>query len=257
MMILDQPLARRSKVNSWRVIFAAAGFFLVGAFGGGAAAQSVAPIPAPAPAGIPASAAPVAAPPATPAKQPAAQENANATKTAKKHKVFTDDDVFALRAKGGLANDDDAGSAMIYGAIGACDANCEQEIKEKLEITPEQEGEWKLQLTAARREIGEDRVWRDIYAKGQQIMHNVCNLRVQIQNTAVPSGNDYQSRLERAKQQKMFEDEATAMGQQMSNSIAAMNQHIVQFSAREPVRAAMMAAIGERVFNDCPDSGGK
>jgi len=43
----------------------------------------------------------------------------------------------------------------------------------------------------------------------------------------------------------------------MSNSIAAMNQHIVQFSAREPVRATMMAAIGERLFNDCPDGEGK
>jgi hypothetical protein len=239
MMILDQPLAGVGRVNSWRAIFAIAGFFLAGAFGSGVAAQSVAPIAVP------------------PAKADAAQENPNATKTTKKHKVFTDDDVFALRAKGGLANDDDAGSAMIYGAIGACDANCEREIKEKLEITPEQEGEWKLQLTAARREIGEDRVWREIYAKGQQTMRTVCALRVQIENASAPSGSDYQSRLERAKQQKMFEDEATAMGQQMSNSIAAMNQHIVQFSAREPVRAAMMTAIGERLFNDCADGGGK
>ena len=257
MMILDQPLAGASKMNSRRVIFAVGGLFLAGAFGGGVAAQSVAPIPAAVPAAVPASPAPVAVPPATPAKPSVAQENPNATKTAKKHKVFTDDDVFALRAKGGLANDDDAGSAMIYGAIGACDADCEQEIKAKLEITPEQEGEWKLQLTAARREIGEDRPWRELYAKGQQTMRTVCALRVQIENASAPSGNDYQSRLERAKQQKMFEDEATAMGQQMSNSIAAMNQHIVQFSAREPVRATMMAAIGERLFNSCPDGGGK
>jgi hypothetical protein len=252
-MILEQPLAGASNMNSWRAIFAVAGFFLAGAFGGGAA-QSVALIPAPA---ATASAAPVAVPPATPAKSPAAQEGPNATKTPKKHKVFTDDDVFALRGKGGLANDDDAGSAMIYGAIGACDADCEQEIKEKLEITPEQEGEWKLQLTAARREIGEDRAWRDIYAKGQQTMRTVCALRVQIENASAPSGNDYQSRLERAKQQKMFEDEEVAMGQQMENGIAAMNQHIVQFSAREPVRATMMAAIGERLFNNCPDGAGK
>jgi len=256
-MILNQPLAGASKMNWRRVILAVAGFFLAGAFGGGVAAQSVAPIPAPAPAAMPASPAPIAAPPATLAKPPAAQESPNAAKTPKKHKVFTDDDVFALRAKGGLANDDDAGSAMIYGAIGACDSECEQEIKEKLDITPEQEGEWKLQLTAARREIGEDRAWRELYTKGQQTMRTVCALRVQIQNAAVPSGNDYQSQLERAKQQKMFEGEATAMGQQMSNSIAAMNQHIVQFSAREPVRATMMAAIGERLFNDCPDGEGK
>jgi len=257
MMILDRTLAGAGRMNSWRAIFAVAGFFLVGALGSSVGAQSMAPIPAAVPAAVPASPAPVAVPPATPAKPSVAQENPNATKTAKKHKVFTDDDVFALRAKGGLANDDDAGSAMIYGAIGACDADCEQEIKAKLEITPEQEGEWKLQLTAARREIGEDRPWRELYAKGQQTMRTVCALRVQIENASAPSGNDYQSRLERAKQQKMFEDEATAMGQQMSNSIAAMNQHIVQFSAREPVRAAMMAAIGERLFNDCADGGGK
>lgn len=254
-MILNRAFAAAREIHSRRAIFALAGFFLAGAIGNGVAAQTVAPITAPA--AMPARpASPIAVLPATPEKQPAAQENSNGTKVPKKKKVFTDDDVYALRAKGGLANDDDAGAAMIYGAMGACDADCEEEIKEKLEITPEQEGEWKLQLTAARREIGEDRIWREIYSKGQQTMRTVCGLRAQIQNAVVPSGNDYQSRLERAKQQKMFEDDETAMGQQMSNAIAAMNQHIAQFSAREPVRATMMAAIGERLFNDCPDSGG-
>jgi hypothetical protein len=256
MMIPERSEARTGNMNSRRAIFAVAGFFLVGALGRGVAAQAMAPIPAPA--AMPASpAAPVAVAPVTAAKQPAAQENASATKAPKKKKVFTDDDVSALRAKNHLANDEDGGSTTIYGAMGACDADCEEEIKQKVDITPGQEGEWKLQLTAARREIGEDRIWRDIYAKGQQTMRTVCNLRVQIQNAVVPSGNDYQSQLERAKQQKMFEDEETAMGQQMANSVAAMNQHITQFSASEPVRATMMAAIGERLFNDCPDGGGK
>ena len=222
-------------------------------FGGGVAAQSVAPVPAPvaAPAAMPASpAAPIAVPAAavapTPTKQAAAQDNANAAKAAKKKKVFTDDDVSALRAKSRLANDDAPDSAMIYGAVGACDAECEEE------------GEWKLQLTAARREIGEDHAWRELYAKGQQTMRTVCGLRAQIENARVPSGGDYQSRLERAKQQKMFEDEAAMMNQQMANGVAAMNQHTAQFSEREPVRAGIMAVIGERLFNgDCPDDGGK
>jgi hypothetical protein len=255
-MILDHAAAHTRTLNSWHAIFAMAGFLLAGAFGSGAAAQTMAPTPAAAvnPANA---AAPIAVPPAMSSKQPAAQDNSNATKTSKKRKVFTDDDVYALRAKGGLANDDDAGSAMIYGAIGACDADCELEVKQKMGITPAQEGEWKLQLTAARREIGEDSRWRELYAKSQQTMRTVCALRVQIENASVPSGNDYQSRLERAKQQKMFEDEEVAMGQQMANGIAAMNQHIVQFSAREPVRATMMAAIGERLFNNCPDGAGR
>ena len=258
MMILNRVGRDASRMNFWRASFAVAGFMFAGALGSGVGAQSVAPAPAPAPAAMPASAAtPIAAPPATSTKQGGGQDNSGTTKTAKKRKVFTDDDVFALRAKGGLANDDDGGSAMIYGAIGACDAECEQEIKVKLGISPAQEGEWKLQLTAARREIGEDHAWRELYAKGQQTMRTVCGLRAQIENASVPSGDDYQSRLERAKQQKMFEDEEVAMGQQMANSIAAMNQHILQFSAREPVRATMMAAIGERLFNDCPDGGGK
>lgn len=88
-------------------------------------------------------------------------------------------------------------------------------------------------------------------------MHDVCVLRTQIENAAVPSGNDYQSRVERAKVQKMFADEEEGMGQRMANDVAAMNQHIAPFSASEPVRATMMAAIGERVFNDCPDGEGK
>jgi hypothetical protein len=257
MMIPERSAGRTGNMNLRRAILPVAGFFLAGALNGGVAAQSVAPIPPPAPAAMPASAAaPIAVPPATPAKQAASQDNSTAPKAPKKHKVFTDDDVSALRAKSHLANDEDGGAATIYGATGACDADCEAEVKEKLGITPEQEGEWKLQLTAARREIGEDHAWATLYAKGQQTMRNVCTLRTQIANAAVPSGNDYQSQLERAKQQKMFDDEAAAMGQQMENSIAAMNQHITPFSASEPVRATMMAAIGERLFSDCPDSGG-
>jgi hypothetical protein len=255
MMIRKQMLAGALKMNSRRAILGLAGFLLAGGLGGGVAAQSVAPVPAPA--AMPASpAAPIAVPTATPAKPAATQDNSSAPKPPKKKKVFTDDDVSALRAKSHLANDEDGGSATIYGAMGACDADCEAEVKEKLGITPEQEGEWKLQVTAARREIGEDHTWAALYAKGQQTMRNVCTLRTQIANAAVPSGNDYQSQLERAKQQKMFEDEATAMGQQMANSVAAMNQHITPLSASEPVRAAMMAAIGQRLFNDCPDGGG-
>lgn len=225
-MIPERSAACTGNMNSLRAIFAAAGFFFVGALSGGIAAQSVAPIPAPAamPAS-PAPAAPIAAPAAAPAKQVAAQDNANATKAPKKKKVFTDDDVSALRAKSHLANDD-SGTAVIYGAVGACDADCEEEVKEKLGITPEQEGEWKLQVTAARREIGEDHAWTALYARGQHTMHDVCVLRTQIENAAVPSGNDYQSRVERAKVQKMFEDEEEAMGQRMANDVAAMNQHL-------------------------------
>ncbi len=256
MMIPERSEARTGNMNSRRAIFAMAGFFLAGALSGGVAGQSVAPISPPVPAAMPASAAaPIAVPPATPAKQAASQENSSAPKAPKKRKVFTDDDVSALRAKSHLANDEDGGSATIYGAMGACDADCEAEVKEKLGITPDQEGEWKLQLTAARREIGEDHAWAALYAKGQQTMHTVCALRTQIANAVVPSGNDYQSQLERAKVQKMFEDEEVTMGQQMTNAIAAMNQHITGFTASEPVRATMMAAIGERLFNDCGDGG--
>jgi len=259
-MIRNRVGIRASRMNFWRASFAATGFIFASALGSGVAAQSAAPTPAPveAPAAMPATTrAPLTAPAATPTKPAPGQDNSGVPKTPKKRKVFTDDDVSALRAKGGLANDDDAGSAMIYGAIGACDAECEQEIKVKLGITPGQEGEWKLQVTAARREIGEDRAWRELYAKGQQTMRTVCGLRAQIENASVPSGDDYQSRLERTKQQKMFEDEEAMMGQQMANAIAAMNQHMAQFSAREPVRATMMAAIGERLFNECPDGAGK
>ena len=248
-MIRERGEAGTGGINSRRAIFAVAGFFLAGALSGGVPAQSVAPFPAPAPA-MPAS------PAAAPAKPAGAQDNPGAAKAPKKKKVFTDDDVSALRAKSHLADDGDGASAAIYGATGACDADCVAEIKEKLGITPEQEGEWKMQLTAARREIGEDHAWAALYAKGQQTMRSVCVLRTQIANAAVPSGNDYQSQLERAKQQKMFDDEATAMGQQIANSVGAMNEHITPLAASEPVRATMMAAIAARLFNGCPDDGG-
>jgi hypothetical protein len=249
-MTPDPASGRR--MNRWRVLLPLAAIFLAAALRSGIAAQSVAPPPAPA---VPASPSePAAVPPAVPAKQPAAQQTANPTKVLKKHKVFTDDDVPALRAKGGLANDDDAGSAMIYGSTGNCDADCEQKIKEIVGIAPEQEGEWKLQLTAARREVGEDHQWRELYWKGQQTMRNFCGLQTQMENVPEPSGNDYQSRLERARQQKMFADAERSVGQQIQNVLAQINQYIQQFSSREPVRAAYMGVTAEHLFKTCPDT---
>lgn len=239
-------------MNRWRLLVPLAAIFLAAALRSGIAAQSVSPPPAPA---MPASPAePTAIPLAAPAKQPAAQQTANPTKAPKKHKVFTDDDVPALRAKGGLANDDDAGSAMIYGSTGNCDADCEQKIKKIVGIAPEQEGEWKLQLTAARREVGEDQQWRELYSKGQQTMRIFCGLRVQEENAVAPSGNDYQSRLERAKQLKAFEDAEHSVGQQLQNVLSSINQYVEPFSHREPVRAAMMGVTAEKLFNTCPDT---
>ncbi|MGB9337015.1 MAG: hypothetical protein WCB14_18550 [Candidatus Acidiferrales bacterium] len=241
-------------MNRWRVLLPLAGIFLAAALRSGIAAQSAAPPPPPAPAMPVSPAEPTAIPPAVPAKQSAAQQTANPTKAPKKHKVFTDDDVPALRAKGGLANDDDAGSAMIYGSTGNCDADCEQKIKKMVGIAPEQEGEWKLQITAARREVGEDRQWRELYWKGQQTMHNFCALQTQEQKAVQPRGDDYQSRLERDSQLKAFGDAEHSINQQLQNSLAGMNHYIQQFSNREPVRAAFMGVTAEHLFRTCPDT---
>ena len=249
-MTLDPVNERR--MNRWRLLLPLAGIFLVAALRTGIAAQSVPPPPAPA---APASAAaPSAIPPAAPAKQPAAQQSAATSNAPKKRKVFTDDDVPALRAKGGLANDDGAGSAPIYGSTGVCDADCEQKIKEIVGIAPEQEGEWKLQITAARREVGEDRQWRELYWKGQQTMHNFCSLQTQMENVPEPSGNDYQSRLERARQQKQFEDANRSVNQQLQNVLAEINQYIRPFIHSEPVRAAFMGVTAAHLFETCPDT---
>jgi hypothetical protein len=246
-MTPDPVIERRMKLGCLNLSLAA--MFLAAALRSGIAAQSAAPPPPPAPA-MPASpAAPLAIPSA-----PATQQTANATKPPKKHKVFTDDDVPALRAKGGLANDDDAGSAMIYGSTGNCDADCEQKIKEIVGITPEQEGEWKLQLTAARREVGEDHQWRELYGKGQQTMQRVCGLRAQEENAVAPSGNDYQSRLERANQLEAFEDAENSVNRQLQNVLAGINQYVQRFAHREPVRAALMGVTAEHLFKTCPDT---
>jgi hypothetical protein len=193
-------------------------------------------------------------PPATAAKRPGAQESSNATNSPKKHKVFTDDDIAALRARSGMVNDDDGGSAKIYGTMGACDADCEQEVKDKLGVAPEEEGEWKLQMTAARREIGEDRQWRELYWKGQQAIKSACVLRGQEASVPEPGGNDFQSQLERARQRKMFDDAEDVSALQMQAVVTGMNQYIQQFSGREAVRAVMMWVIGERLLSKCPEA---
>jgi hypothetical protein len=230
-----------------RAILPLAAILLSAGLVGGVAAQSSAQPP------TAQNAAAHASPPPAAASSTSAsvQENSNAAKPPKKRKVFTDDDLAALHAKGGIA-DDGAGSVMIYGTLGACDLECEQEVKNEMQVTPEQEGEWKLQMTAARREIGEDRQWRELYGKGQQVLKWVCTLHDQEINVPLPSGNDYQSRLERARQQKMFEEQELASERQMQNLQFGMSQYIQQISASEPVRAVMMDVIARRLFDRCP-----
>jgi hypothetical protein len=242
----DQPFCSSSTgAKCARALLPLAAVLLTATFNAGIAAQTNAPPPA--------------IPPATPGAAPAAptnppaKDNSAAASTAKKRKVFTDDDVPALRAKGGIANDDDAGTAMIYGTMGACDADCEQQVKDQIGVTEEQEGEWKLQMTAARREIGEDRQWRELYGRGQQAIKRACTLRTQMASVPLPSGNDYQSRLERAKEEQMFVESEKAATRQLQNVADGMSQYIQPFAGREPVRAVMMAVIGERLLNNCPD----
>ena len=243
---MTRERAGASAVTICRAIFLLAAILLAASLSRGVAAQSSTQPPAAQNAAAP-------APPAAAASTSsnAAQENSTTAKPPKKRKVITDDDLAALHAKGGIANDD-AASPKIYGTLGACDLECEQEVKDEMQVTPEQEGEWKLQMTAARREIGEDRQWRELYGKGQQVVKWVCMLRDQEMNVPLPSGNDYQSRLERARQQKMFEEQELASEQQMQNVQFGMSQYIQQISSSEPVRSVMMDVIARRLFDRCP-----
>lgn len=233
----------------WRALLPFAGVVAFAALQTGIAAQTPDHNQNPAP-----PAAPAAAPatPAAPTAKPAAPSEPQSAKPKARH-VFTDDDVPALRAQGGIANDDGPGSKMIYGAVGPCDANCEELIKQRLDVSEEEEGQWKLQLTAARRQLGEDRQWRELYWKGQQTMNFVCNLRRQEELVLLPTGNDFQSRLERAKQLKSFQEQEDSSRRQLQNNVAGIEHYAQQYYAREPVRAMMMAVIAEKLLNDCPE----
>lgn len=184
--------------------------------------------------------------PAPPAVNPAP------AKAAKPHKVITNEDIDAAHAQDASKIGDDAKfAAPIFGSA-LCDDNCAHIAHDQLGFEPGREGEWQMQLAAARRNLAADSAWLRAYGNGSQKAKMYCDFVTQERNTILPEGNDYWARVDRAKHQQYAEDMGRTLSQGVQSAANQINQLIQAVSPVDPVRAAIMGVISYQVFNSCP-----
>lgn len=187
------------------------------------------------------------------ADQPSGSPTAPAPAPAqpKKPHVITNDDIKADRAR---HNDGFAGGRDLRAspANGDCDDECADEARRMAGFDEDQDGEWRFALTAARRNLATDRAWPGAYATLSRAVKTYCTFQQQVQQAAVPTGNDYSSRVERAKQEKYVEDMTRVLRQSVDNANAQIGRMAQQADdAEEPARGAIMRVLAQRVIDSC------
>lgn len=177
-------------------------------------------------------------------------DDSAAQKPAKPRKVITNDDIDAAHRRaaaksGGAPND-------LIPQGGLCDDGCAYEARELLGIGPEREGEWQMQLAAARRNLAGDARWRQANFELTQAVQLYCTYARQQRKAALPTGNDWNSRVERAERQQYADNMGRTLSQKLSNATAGMNRVVEETQDVEPVRAAMMRVLASRLVDSCP-----
>jgi hypothetical protein len=186
------------------------------------------------------------------ADKPTGASGATATTPAgpKKH-VVTNDDINADRARHDDGFDGGARKAHAIPGTGVCDDQCADEAREMAGFGPDQDGEWQFALTAARRNLAADTAWPGAYVTLSRAVSQYCTFQQQVQMTAVPSGNDYSSQVERAKRQKYVEDMSRVLGQNVTNANAQIERMAQEAEESEPARGAIMRVLAGRVNDSC------
>ncbi len=116
---------------------------------------------------------------------------------------------------------------------------------------PDQDGDWAFALTTARRNLAQDTAWPGAIATLKQAVKTYCTYQSQLQATSVPSGDDYRSRVERARVQNSAIDTERALSQNVANAEARIDQMADHIEEDEPARAAMMRVLAQRVSDSC------
>jgi hypothetical protein len=171
---------------------------------------------------------------------------------AKPRKVITNEDIEAAHAREGSKIGDDGNyAAPIFGSA-VCNDQCAHMAHEELGFGPEQEGEWQMQLAAARHNLAVDSAWLREYGNASQKEKMYCDFLTQQQKVILPQGNDYWARVDRAKHQQYVEEMGRILSQGVESASNQINQVIEGVRPVDPVRATIMGVISYQVFNSCP-----
>lgn len=177
----------------------------------------------------------------------------NLKKLAQEHKVITTDDLEASRSKEKKPQEFAKTAGKAQADPAACDADCADEARDEAGMGPDREGEWQAQFSAALHYLSGDATWRYAYTHGLQNAQTYCSFQEQLRKAPPPSGNDYRSRMERAKQEQYAHDMNHTLSVGLQGTRTQMNILIEDAEKTDPVRAAVMSVLAQRIFNQCTD----
>jgi hypothetical protein len=226
------------------IVLHLAGFaFLCGLFGEVARPQQSSTPPVSSPQNLPRS----AAPDADQRAAQAAAKNASSKTVVpgKPKKVLTNDDLE------GHANDDVPPSSQIVpgdsSSLLNCESVCEEKARASLGYDSDREGEWRMQVAGARRELVADTEWRNLLAQTIQQTRTYCNFLEQQSRKIAPANNSYDAQVQRARQQQYFENMDRGLQQNLESTANRSQTRIQEVQALSPVRAAMMTVQLSRI----------
>ncbi|HEV2422893.1 MAG TPA: hypothetical protein VGS59_14370 [Candidatus Acidoferrales bacterium] len=174
-------------------------------------------------------------------------------KLAQDHKVITTDDLERLHSEEKKQHEFTKAGGKVSSDHASCDEDCADEARAEAGMGPDREGEWQAQLSAALHYLSGDATWRYAYSNGLQKAQMYCSLQEQLRKAPPPSGNDYRSRVERAKQEQYAHDMNHTLSVGLQGTSTQMNALIGDAQKTDPVRAAVMSVLARRIFNQCAD----
>jgi hypothetical protein len=165
----------------------------------------------------------------------------------RKTRVITNDDLRSSR----FSANDGPGQRQQDLHTGECDDQCATEARAMADFGPDQDGDWAFALTTARRNLELDTAWPAAIATLARAEKTYCTFRQQLESTAVPSGDDYNSRVERARRQNYANEMDRVLSQNVTNAYAQIDRMADRAEDGEPARAAIMRVLARRVTDSC------
>jgi hypothetical protein len=132
-----------------------------------------------------------------------------------------------------------------------CDLSCEAELREQMGLGPEREAEFRNQLTLARHEIGDDRVWTSTLQDALQAASGYCDIQRQVAKIV---GKGVVSEYIRNNVHSQFAERERNFVSQYRNSTGLLTQRIEAVQRFAPFRATVMQyQRNEAIARVCPD----
>jgi hypothetical protein len=132
-----------------------------------------------------------------------------------------------------------------------CDLSCEAELRAEMGLGPEREAEFRNQLTLARHEIADDRVWTSTLEDALQAASGYCGIQRQIEKIV---GKGAVSEYTRNDVHSRFAEREAKLKSQYRNSTGLLTVRVQAVQRFAPFRATVMQyQWNEATARVCPD----